>query len=242
MEWRYIITLIFRKQVMLLKISLTYFIEILASVTVILPIIVGSITIKSFSNISYRIILIYCFIYALFEAIGWYFVLHHWQNHFLQNTMSYLDISFLGIYFYTVLDLTLMKKIVLLLISTTILFTLWSHWGSGQDFNRMDSFALSVGSLSLIAMSLLFFYQLLNNLEIENILKYPHFWINVGILIYFSGAFFTFIFAEYITFSQDKSVSAYISINAFLLFFQHIFLAIGLWFSKTPPQLSPSSK
>ena len=227
---------------MLLKISFLYFIEILASVSVIFPIIIGSITIKSFSNISYRIILIYCLIYALFEAIAWYYVLHHWQNHFLQNTMSYLDILFLGAYFFKVLDLSIMKKTVLLLISATILFTLWSHWGSGRDFNRMDSFALSVGSLSLITMSLLFFYQLLNNLEIENILKYPHFWINVGILMYFSGAFFTFIFAEYITFSQDKSISEYISINAFLLFIQRIFLAIGLWFSKTPQQLSPSLK
>jgi hypothetical protein len=224
---------------MLLKIPTIVF---LASLAVILPIIIGSITLGKRENTPQRTIYLYVLIYAVFEILGWYYALHHWQNHFLLNTLSYIDILFLGTYFYQILTTKLSKKIVIFLVFITIIITMWSHLGTGRDFNRMDSFALSVGSLSLIGMSLLFFFQLLNNLDVRNILIYPHFWICGGILTYFSGAFFTLIFAEYITFSLDRNIIQYYQINDYLLFFQRIFLAIGLWFSKTPPQLSPSSK
>jgi hypothetical protein len=224
---------------MLLRINL---IILFASIAVIFPIITGSITVKKWTNSPQRLIFFYFLIYAILEIVAWYYVYHHWQNHFLFNIMSYIDITFLGTYFYQVLESKNIKLLVIALISVTLLFITWSHVGTGRDFNRMDSFAISVGSLSVIFMSLLFFYQLLNNLEVENIFTYSHFWINVGILLYFSGAFFTFIFAEYIAFSKDESVTQYFQISDYLLFFQRIFLAIGLWFSKTPPQLSPSSK
>lgn len=230
---------------MLLNTSFWIYVELVASIAVIFPIIIGSITVKKWAklpNSPYFILFIYCIIYAVFEIIGWYYVLRHWQNHFLFNIQSYLDIVFLGTYFYQILEAKLSKRMVLLFSVATLLFITWSHWVTDRDFNRMDSFSLSIGSLSLISMCLLFFYQLLQKLDIKNVLTYSHFWINVGILMYFSGAFFTFIFAEYIAFSLDKSVVQYFQISGFLLFIQRIFLAIGLWFSTTPQQLNPSSK
>ncbi len=224
---------------MLLQIPI---IALIASLAVILPIISGSITVTKHLSASSKIIFVYCIIYAIFESIGWYYALHHWQNHFLHNTISYLDILFLGIYFYQILESTFIKKIVISLIIVVLALTVWSHLGTGRDYNRLDSFALSIGNLAMIFMSLLFFYQLLNSLDIKNLLVYPNFWIVVGILIYFSGAFFTFIFAEYIAFSKDEAITSYFQIHEYFLFLQRIFLAIGLWFSKTPQQLSPSLK
>jgi hypothetical protein len=224
---------------MLLK---TPLIVLLASLSVILPIIVGSITVKKMKFTPIGIIFIYCIVYVFFEIIGWYYVLNHEQNHFLHNTLSYIDILFIGFYFYQILKMKFSRVIVISLITITLILTIWSHLGTGRDFNRVDSFAFSVGNIAIMAMSLLFFYELLNTLDIKNILTYSHFWISGGVLLYFSGKFFTFIFAEYITFSKDLSIIQYFQISDYLLFFQRIFLAIGLWFSKTPPQLSPSSK
>jgi hypothetical protein len=227
---------------MLLKMSLWYFVQVIASIAVVIPIIVGITTVKKSRDNTFLIVLIYCLIYAIFEMVAWYYVKHHLQNHFLLNTTSYIDIGCWGTYFYLILEKPYNKKIVIFLSISTTLLTLWSHLGTGRDYNRLDSFALSIGSLSLISMSLLFFYQLLNNLNIKNIFTYPHFWINVGVLLYFSGSFFTFTFAEYIAFSKDSSIIQFIGISGILLFFHRIFLAIGLWFSKTPIQSNLSSK
>ena len=228
---------------MLLKTSFWIYLELIASIAVIFPIIVGSFIVNKKDLITpYLTILIYCLIYAVCEIIGWYYVLHHWQNHFILNTLAYIDTIFLGIYFYQILTTSLFRKIVIVLIVISLSLIIWSHLATGRDYNRADSFAISIGNFALIAMSLLFFYQLLNNLDVKNILTYSHFWIVVGLLLYFSGAFFTFIFVEYVAFSQDKSINQYFQISAYLLFIQRIFLAIGLWFSKTPQQLSSSSK
>lgn len=224
---------------MLLKIPT---ISLLASAAVILPIITGTIAAVWRLNSPLKIIFSYFIIYALFEVVGLYYAFHHWQNHFVQNSLSYLDILFLGVYFYQILESPWIKKIIISLIIITLILTAWSHLGTGRDFNRLDSFALSVENLAMIFMSLLFFYQLLNTLDIKNLLVYSNFWIVVGILVYFSGAFFNFIFAEYVAFSKDEAITSYFQIHEYFLFIQRIFLAIGLWFSKTPPQLSPSSK
>jgi hypothetical protein len=224
---------------MLLTIPL---IALVASLSIIIPILIGIITYKKYLNTPLKTVFIYCVVYAVCEVIGWYYALHHWQNHFVQNSLSYIEVFFFGIYFYQIVEKNFAKKTILFLIISTLIIITWSHWFSGREYNRLDSFSLSIENLSLIAMSLIFFYQLLNNLNIQNILKYPDFWISAGILLYFSGAFFSFIFAEYVAFSKDESINNYFQIFEYLLLFQRIFLAIGLWFSKTPPQLSPSSK
>ena len=149
---------------------------------------------------------------------------------------------FLGCYYYLILEALILKKIVLYLVGLALIIIFWSHLTTGRDFNRIDSFALSIENICIISMVLLFLYQLLNTLEVQNLLTYSHFWIGIAVLIYFSIVFFVEIYAEYVTFSKDESIIQYWQIKQYLTFFQRIFLAIGLWFSKTPQQLNSSSK
>jgi hypothetical protein len=217
-------------------------ITVAASLIVIVPILIGIMTIKNWLKTPLNIVFYYCLIYSIFELVAWYYVLNHRQNHFLANSVIYLDLIFWGFYFYKITLNHITKKMIILIIGLSICIALWSHLGTGRDFNRIDSFANSISNISLIAIVLLFFYQLLNNLDTKDLLSYSHFWISVGVLIYFSGVFFVHIFSEYITFSKNESLISFWITKDYLLFFQRIFLAIGLWFSKTPPQLSPSSK
>jgi hypothetical protein len=218
-------------------------ITVIASVILIVPIFLGTINMKEWKkDDSLRIIFIYCIVYALFEIIGWYYALNHWQNHFLTNTLTYLNLYIWGYYFYTIISNLNHRKVVILIVLLSTVVMLWSNTTNANGYNYIDSTTHSVSNIAILAMSLLFFYQLLNNLDINNLLNYSHFWISVGVLVYFSGIFFVHIFSEFITFNKDESVIQFWSVEDYLLFFQRIFLAIGLWFSKTPPQLSPSSK
>lgn len=225
--------------VVFLKIPL---ITVVASFIVVVPIIFGTATIKFWWQTPLKVVFYYCCVYSLFEGVAWYYVLNHWQNHFLVNTIAYVDTLFLGYFFYSILSNPIHKTIVVVLIVFTIIMVLWSNLEADKSYNRIDSFAQSISNISLIAMSLLFFYQLLNNLDVKNLFLYPYFWVSVAILVYFSGVFFVNIFGEYITFNKDKSITQFWNTKDYLLLFQRILLAIGLWFSKTPQQLSPSSK
>lgn len=217
-------------------------ITFIASLSLIAPIVVGAINIEVVKRKPFIILYWYFIIYAIFEIIAWYYALHNLQNHFLANTFIYLDVVFFGWYYYLVLVNQNHKRIVLVLVIVSISVILWSHLGSHRDYNRLDSFALSIENIALISMTLLFFYQLLNTLEVKNLFTYPHFWIGVALLSYFSVVFFIDIFAEYVTFNKDKSITQYWQIKQYLTFFHRILLAIGLWFSKTPIQSNLSSK
>ena len=218
-------------------------ITVIASAILIVPIFLGIINMKEWKkDDSLRVIFVYCIIYALFEIIGWYYALNHWQNHFLSNTLTYLNLYIWGYYFYTVIFNLNHRKVIALIVTISTIIMFWSSFTNVNGYNYIDSFVHSVSNIAILAMSLLFFYQLLNNLEINNLLNYSHFWISVGVLVYFSGIFFVHVFAEFITFNKDDSVVQFWSVEDYLLFIQRIFLAIGLWFSKTPQQLSPLSK
>jgi hypothetical protein len=218
-------------------------ITLIASFSLIVPIIVGTINLKEVSNKPYVILYWYLIIYAIFEVIAWYYALNGLQNHFLGNTVIYLDVFFFGLYYYLVISNQTLKKVVICFIIVSICIILWSHLGTGRDYNRLDSFALSVENITIIIISLIFFHQLLNSLEVRNLFIYSHFWIGTALLSYFSIIFFLDLFAEYVAFNKDKVFAeSYWSIKEYLTFFHRIFLAIGLWFSKTPIQSNLSSK
>lgn len=218
-------------------------ITLIASLSLIVPIIIGTINLKEVKNSPFIVLYCYLIIYAIFEIIAWYYMLHKLQNHFLGNTVIYLDIFFFGWYYYFVLSNQTQKKIILCSIFIAISIILWSHFGTDRDYNRLDSFALSVENITIILISLIFFYQLLNTLEVRNLFIYSHFWIATAVLFYFSVIFFLDLFAEYVAFNKDKVFAqSYWNIKEYLTFFHRIFLAIGLWFSKTPIQSNLSSK
>ena len=218
-------------------------ISVIASVILIVPILLGTINITELrKEYSLKVIFFYCIIYALFEIIGWYYALNHRRNHFLTNTLTYLNLYIWGCYFYILISNSNHRKIIILILVISTVTMLWSSFTNVNGYNYIDSFIHSLSNIAIIAISLLFFYQLLNNLDINNLLNYSHFWISVGVLVYFSGVFFVHIFAEFITFNKDDSVIQFWSVEDYLLLFQRIFLTIGLWFSKTPQQLNLSSK
>lgn len=201
-----------------------------ASLMLIFPLVVGTINISEVRLTSLKIIYNYCIVLIFFELLAWFFVYYGWQNHFINNTMCYTNVVFFGCYYLYTLKNETYKKLIKSLIIVSILIIMWSNWG--RDFNKIDALAQSVTNICLISMSLIFFYQLLNNLEVSNLFTYSHFWINISVLINFSCVFFTLIYSEYITFSKDPEVVNYWYITEYSSFLQRILLGIGLWYSK----------
>lgn len=205
---------------------ITYF----ASLILIAPLCIGVINIKALKLSPLKIIFYYCILFTLYEIVGWFFALNRWQNHFITNLTNYTDILFWGYYYILVIKSKISKNIIIGLMATSLLIILWSHWG--RDFNRIDAFAHSVTNICLICIALIFFYQLLSNLEVTNLFNYAHFWIGVAALVYFSGVFFTYIFSEYIAFNKNQQIIQYWYIKEYLTFIHRVFIAIGFWYGK----------
>ena len=53
-----------------------------------------------------------------------------------------------------------------------------------------------------IPLSIYLFYQLINDQPTDNIRRFPVFWVNTAVLIYFSGNFFLFLAYSFFTFKR----------------------------------------
>ena len=96
--------------------------------------------------------------------------------------------------------------------------SIWFEWGVFNTIGR------SVECLIMIFLSLRLFYQFFKLEEDIFIDRSPIFWITIGVLVYFSGAFFTFTLSKYIL--TDVPFWILHNISNVL---KNVFLAIGLW-------------
>jgi hypothetical protein len=90
--------------------------------------------------------------------------------------------------------------------------------------NRMDSISLAIEATLFIFISVGYFYVMLNKMEFDNTFYNPIFWINSGILIYFSGSFFSFMFSAV----KYPKFGIWVIHNAVHVIFM-LFILVGFW-------------
>jgi hypothetical protein len=221
--------------------TLDWIIIIISSLAVLMPF---SLALRQFNVLSepLRIIFYYILIALMFEILGWITVLLHQQNHWVTNIFNILEFIFISFYFLKIFKIKKIYKVlnflILLVAISIILLTLIDY----RNINHYNSIAFVISCFALMMLVLYHFYILLYSLEVPRLTTNPYFWISSGVLLYFSGSFFINLFSEFILFNEVHSINQLWHIQHIILFIFRIFLAIGLWFSKTPIQSNLSSK
>lgn len=98
----------------------------------------------------------------------------------------------------------------------------WLH----LEKNQLLDYSSGTESLIIIILSLLFFKKTLGSLEYSNILNNPQFWMNSGLLIYFTGNLFLFAFGNLI---HNDSLYYLWHIHNFIQLIYSSLLAIAFW-------------
>lgn len=93
-----------------------------------------------------------------------------------------------------------------------------------------DNYLLPTESFLFTCYSLYFFFFILKNLIFENLLRAPIFWINTGVLVYFTGNLCIFIFSNYIAHHLSEKYSLLYNItHTFFSLLMNVFFSIGFW-------------
>ncbi|MES2285302.1 MAG: hypothetical protein V4547_06395 [Bacteroidota bacterium] len=98
-----------------------------------------------------------------------------------------------------------------------------------NGLKAIDNFSSSVSALLLSLYALISFLFVMRKLIFENILSEPFFWINSGVLFYFSGNLLVFAFSNYVKTYQESYYDALWTIPQFLNIFYNILICIGFW-------------
>ena len=97
---------------------------------------------------------------------------------------------------------------------------------SSQDTDTFDSIPTVIECIIIIGFSMFYFYEQLKNPQSLFLYSTPNFWIVVGLIIFFAGNFFIFIYAQ--SNSDSAEFKATFSlINAILSFIENILFLIA---------------
>lgn len=216
---------------------------IFSSLIILLPIILA-IKYRKYLSDSLRIISIYLYGSLFLEILCWAIILlpflNH-RNHWVLNILNIFEFICLSYYFLLITKGVKIKNVIKAVSILSFLIIIISITVNFKEFNKYDDFAHSIVYITLILFVLLNFYEMLYSDEILLLSNYSYFWIASGILIYFSGAFFVTLFGDKILLLKGPLKDYWIIYHILLIIFR-VFIAIGLWFSKTPQQLSSSLK
>lgn len=86
-----------------------------------------------------------------------------------------------------------------------------------------------VEGILMLLLCILFFGRLLLKLDVPNLLAYPYFWFATGLMIYFSGTLFLFLYASKYLAMGDIT---YWLIHSLLNILLNIIFAITIWKGK----------
>jgi hypothetical protein len=140
-----------------------------------------------------KLVAAFCLVSAVLDLISMIMAHDGVRNTlFLQHLFDLVAVLFFSVIYYRAFYEPILKKIALILGITSFLIVV-NNAIFIEGVNSYPSISNTVLSLLLIILSLTYFYQLLTRQEFIHIDKQGLFWINAGVLFYFSINIFLFM-------------------------------------------------
>ncbi len=206
--------------------------SIIADFSMLLPIIVLVIKGRVDCHAANKWILVYIFLMFLRNIVT--FCMTQWgiYNIYLYNWHNLLSFIVLAILYYNILQNRYFKLFALLAILALILISFFDYQSlfdiKTVHFNR---FSYNISGCLTIILIMMYFYELIQSLQIPQLKTYPLFWYSAGALFYYSGTIFPYVFIES-TFNDLKTRDQYWIIDALLSIVFSLFLGLTVWYMR----------
>ncbi len=99
------------------------------------------------------------------------------------------------------------------------------------DTPSFNQYTYTASSLVILIIVLGYFYQLLQDLKVENITKFPYFWVSVGLLFFFGGNLFVNLFL--LKAAKTTNQMTWGIINSALSILFHFTISLAFWYSSS---------
>lgn len=129
------------------------------------------------------------------------------------------------LYLWLILSSKLAKTALVFLSFGFVTFSVWDLI-TNRNADTFDSIPTVIECIIIIGFSMFYFYEQLKNPQSLFLYSTPNFWVVVGLIIFFAGNFFIFIYAQ----SNSESVefkNTFGLINAILSFIENILFLIA---------------
>jgi len=168
--------------------------------------------------------------YIILDVIAWFLSFYlsaNGKNTFLvSNIYTVGEFLILSLFFINILEIKKVKLFRILSLILSAIFGIFVFIGSNNTYNN---FTEVFSNLLFIILSLIFYYKIMKEHKIENLLAYPHFYFNTGILLYFSCSIFIVIFSNYFLELSEMSQMYLWTFHSIINFICYLIFAVGFF-------------
>jgi hypothetical protein len=147
-----------------------------------------------------------------------------------------LEYAFWSLFYYQLFETKIVKKVISGLLVIFITFSVLNTmcWQSLEMYN---SYSRSLEGAFLLCLAVAWFYKVFINSTIIKLEAHPIFWINAGVLVYFSGSFLLFISNNFLLQLSNQEFFEAWALHGLFLIIHYLFIAIGIWLIKRKKEL-----
>lgn len=199
----------------------------LASVFIAVPVVVALLRFRCLGA-AMRIMAVYVFLAGLTQVFSSYLSAHRQNNLWVLHLYTPLEFACI-VWYYSVVLKNFLKKWVFA--AGAIGFGLLSVLNTAflQDAQTFNTYARSLEGVLVILICLLWCYRTLVEMKIKQLEQAPEFWVNTGLLLYYSGNVLLFAFSNYIM-GINRALNLYIwAFHALFSLLLYFFITVGLW-------------
>lgn len=199
----------------------------LSGLSILLPISAGVIKFKTLDNPS-RVLLFYACISATTEVLSFLYSDNEKVYFTIQNSFVFLEFLLLSIVFYLELSSKVWRSIVLV---SLVLYFIYSSafYLNAKTFFVSENLLSIIESVLLICFSVYFFYKIQVDLNVPKLKNYSFFWLNIGIMLYFSSSFILFLFNDFLTTCSKSDFEELWSLHLLANVTFNTLIAVGIW-------------
>lgn len=219
---------------MLTKTFLANFSEI-AQLSLVLPLIAIAFRFKRFTR-PFWILCSLLIVAAIVSYTAYILYKNRLNNMHLLHIYTILEYALWSIFYYQLFEKKHIKRFIIGSIVVFIIFSILNtiFW---QPLKMYNSYSRSVEGAFLLCFSIAWFYKVFINGKITKLEAHPVFWINAGVLIYFSGSFLLFISNNFLLELSTQEFFQAWALHGLFLMIHYIFIAIGIWLIKHKKEL-----
>jgi hypothetical protein len=151
---------------------------------ILIVFVTGLVFTKKSGDFSYKLLLVFLMVTFLNESICYYLKHHNGANNIFYNFYYYFRFPIIGWMFLNIFTDKLQKRFIYLFFILSFLFFFVNNFYL-YGFYSLHSNYQAAGSIFVIALSLVHFFNILKNTSKKNPLTTPFFWVATGFFFYF---------------------------------------------------------
>jgi hypothetical protein len=146
------------------------------------------------------------------------------NNQLFINIFTLVELTLFGWVFHKVFESRGMKTLITFGVLACVAFTVINLF-------FLQGFSMALESMLLTVLALLFYYKTFREERVQRLERYPLFWLSSGVLLFFAGNLFVFLFSSYVLTDSPNALVAEWSIHSVLYITTNLIYTAAFWLS-----------